>query len=305
MVNGRKQSLSKTIDTLTKDIYHVLDQTEEHEASSTLAAEYAMRIGGEFVKASVKRDGPRVKGRLWASDLGKKCLRQHHYNFNTPEHGEGLDGHTKFKFLYGNILEESVLYFAEESGHTVEHQQATVESEVGGWSIRGRIDAVIDGTLVDVKSTSSYGFKRYKDGIDTTNDSFGYLSQLGFYKHFNNFCDSEVDAGFVWIDKQNGHIRYTPAETPSKSDLERRATDIIKAVESEEMYVARGYISKPYGKSGNRSLDIGCSYCAFKQHCWRDANGGKGLRGFIYNQGPVWFTEVAREPKCPEIKDEG
>ena len=198
---------NKKIETLAGDIYEVLDATKEHHPDTALAAKYAMAIGGEFAKATIKRDRPREHGKLWASDLGKRCLRQHWYNFNSPEYGVKLDGHTKFKFLYGNILEEAVLYYAEESGHTVSHPQHQVEhSTYEGWTIRGRIDAVIDGKLIDVKSTSSYGYKRYKDGIDPSNDSFGYLEQLAFYTHFNDITPVPGEGGFVWIDKQNGSI---------------------------------------------------------------------------------------------------
>jgi len=293
--------MTKDINKLSEDIYVVLDSTQEHEANPVLASEYAMRIGGEFAKASASRNQPRVKGKLWASDLGKKCMRQHWYNFNEPDKGEKLNGYTKFKFLYGNMLEEAVLYFAEEAGHSVSDQQYVVETEVDGWSIRGRIDGVVDNTLIDVKTTSSYGYKRYKDGIEHSNDSFGYLYQLGFYSAFNDLPTTPSDTGFIWIDKQNGHICYTQAVVPQREELITRAKAIIKTVDQEERDIPRGYSTKPYGKSGNQSLDIGCAYCAYKAHCYRDSNGGKGLRGFAYNHGPVWFTDVTRVPKVPEI----
>lgn len=291
----------KTIDTLTEDIYHVLDHTKDHESNTNWADGAATRISSELVKASDKRDKPREKGKLWASDLGKQCLRQHWYNFNAPEYGDKLEGHTKFKFLYGNVLEETVLYFAEEAGHSVTNQQERVETEVNGWTISGRIDAVIDGVLVDVKSTSSYGFKRYKDGIDSTNDSFGYLEQVGFYGAYNTIEPHTQGTGFVWIDKQNGHIKFTECVPPNRDNLERKAKDIIDVVDKGELDVARGYATKPYGKSGNMTLAIGCSYCPFKQRCYQDANNGLGLKGYAYNQGPVWFTEIKREPNVPQL----
>ena len=95
----QSQPPQTNIKTLSEDIYNVLDATQTHYADTTLAAGYALRIGGEFAKASVKRDRPREKGKLWASDIGKQCLRQHWYNFNEPQYGEKLNGQTKFKFL--------------------------------------------------------------------------------------------------------------------------------------------------------------------------------------------------------------
>ena len=294
----------KNIDTLVEDIYHALDSDHQHETNEVLATKYAIQISVELTKATDQRTDAREKGRLWASDLGKPCLRQHWYNFNDNPTKEKLDGHTKFKFLYGNILEESVLYLAEEAGHDVSHCQARVETQVGDWTISGRIDGVVDGHLLDVKSTSTYGFKRYKEGINAVNDSFGYRFQLGFYKSFGDFDVPIVDSGFLWIDKGNGHLLYTQVDDlPTKAELISRAQDIIEAVDKDEQMVPRAYGPTAYGKSGNMSLPMACSYCPHKQQCWRDSNNGQGLRGFVYNQGPVWFTDVAREPKCPEIKE--
>ncbi len=290
--------MSKLISDLSRDIYNVLDATKEHEHDATTAAQYATRIGDELAKATQKRDKLRRVGKLWASDLGKKCLRQHHYNFNEPTKAEPLSGHTKFKFLYGNVLEEAVLYLAEEAGHSVRDAQRRVETTMHGWQVSGRIDGTVDDTLIDVKSTSSFGFKRYKEGIDATNDSFGYLEQLGFYANYNDWGHKPKtdEAGFVWIDKQNGHIAYTPVKVCDRQYLEDRAGAIIEAVESDESSVARGYTPKDYGKSGNKALDIGCAYCSYKVHCWRDSNGGVGLRGFAYSHAPVFFTEINRQP---------
>jgi hypothetical protein len=298
--------MTKKIETLTEDIYEVLNQETDHEPSSKLASEYAMRIGGELAKATLKRDKPREIGKLWASDLGKPCMRQHWYNFHSLTK-EKLTGNTKFKFLYGNILEEAVLYMAEEAGHSVTDTQARVEYDLQrptglDWQITGRIDGFIDGILMDVKSTSSFGFQRYKDGIHYGNDSFGYLFQLGFYKEFGDWTTANDEAGFVWIDKQNGHIKYTPAVTPNEETIIDRANAIADAIETEdELLVPRGYSPEPYGKSGNMSLPVSCSYCPHKKECWKDSNNGAGLRTFAYNHKPVHFTTVNREPKVQEI----
>jgi len=291
------------IETLSKDIYTILDQRVQHAPNSELAAAYAMRIGGELAKSTLPRNRPREKGKMWASDLGKTCLRQAWYNFNAPQYGEPLNGQTKFKFLYGNLIEEAVLYLAEEAGHTVTHPQYRVEHTVNSdWKISGKIDGCIDGTLMDVKSTSSFGFKRYKDGINATNDSFGYRFQLGYYKGFNDITPAPKDTvGFVWIDKQNGHIKYTPCSVPSRSVITAKAAQIITAIDKTEDDVLRGYTTEPYGKSGNMKLRVGCSYCPYKERCYKDSNHGKGLRTFLYNQGPISFAEVAREPKTQEI----
>lgn len=299
-------TVSKSIDTVTEDIYELLDSSKEHGHSAELAAEYAMRIGGEFAKATMLRNKPREKGKLWASDIGKPCMRYHYYNFNAPDKGEKLLGHTKFKFLYGSILEEAALYFAEEAGHSVSGQQERIEVMVDDWTVSGRIDAVVDGVLVDVKSASVYSFNKYrKEGVTSANDSFGYLYQLAFYRDNVDLDEvqCEKSGAFLFIDKQNGHICVIDVENemPTQEEVLARIRAIVVAAEGTEGDAERYYEPEDYGKSGNKALGIGCSYCSYKTHCWRDSNGGRGLRGFAYNHKPVWFTEVVREPKVPEI----
>jgi hypothetical protein len=300
--------MDNNINNLSLDIYNVLDSSIDHTPSEDLAAEYAMRIGGEMARATLKRDAPRVKGKLWASDLGKECMRVHWYNFNAPTTVAPLQGHTKFKFLYGNILEEAVLYMAEEAGHDVSHQQHRVEWDVGEvngteWTVSGRIDGIIDGALMDVKTTSSYGYKKYStEGIHDGNDSFGYLYQLGFYKAHGDYNVPVTQEGFVWIDKQNGHIKYTICATPDKREIAERTLDIIAAVDTDSVDdVPRAYSPEPYGKSGNECLPMSCSYCSYNKECWKDSNGGRGLRTFAYGHKPIYFTTVTREPKVQEI----
>ena len=197
---------------------------------------------------------------------------------------------------------------AEDAGHEVTDQQKRIEVDVSrgagrsDWKISGRIDGVIDGVLIDVKSTSSFGFERYKYGITPSNDSFGYLSQLSFYTSFGEFDQQPTESGFVFIDKQNGHIQYVRAATETQEELIRRATHIIDAVEEQDVtLVPRGYSPEPYGKSGNEALGVACSYCPFKKECWKDSNNGRGLRTFAYNHKPISFTTITREPKVPEI----
>ena len=308
--------MSKKVQDVEKDIYTVLDSGLDHDPSPELAAAYAMRIGGEMAKSTRPRSQERESGRLWASDLGESCNRKTYYKFALPDKAAPLLGHTKFKFLYGNILEEAVLYMAEEGGHKVEAQQHPVKTNItlditgDEYTVSGRIDAVVDNVLVDVKSTSSFGYKKYeKEGLNKDNDAFGYLYQLGYYHHFlEDVPDRKLnECGFLWIDKQNGHILYQDVseEIPTKQELLARIHDKIKVIE-DGFEPARptgpGFDPRPEGKSGNMKLDTKCSYCDFKNHCWRDANGGKGLRTFAYNYGPVSLTEVALEPRVAEIK---
>lgn len=206
---------------------------------------------------------------------------------------EDLQPHVLVKFMFGEIVEQLVLFLAKVAGHNVTHHQAEVER--GG--IKGHIDADIDGVTVDVKSTSTHAFRKFADGSLADNDPFGYIEQISAYAKAR-----DTDGAFLAVDKQNGHIAYLPF---SKEELDVFDVDgrieYIKKVVDQDTAPERCYPDEEEGKSGNRALGVNCSYCSHKFRCWQDANGGLGLRVFKYSTGPKFLTNVAVEPKVYEI----
>lgn len=200
---------------------------------------------------------------------------------------------TLVKFMFGDIIEQLLLFLATVAGHSVTHRQAEVVVK----GVKGHIDADIDGVTVDVKSASTHAFRKFSDGTLADNDPFGYIEQLAGYTKARG-----TDGAFLAVDKQNGHIAYLPL---SKEDLEvfkveDRIDYVKEAIESDDA-PERCYPDEEDGKSGNRTLGVNCSYCSHKHRCWADANGGLGLRTFLYASGPKFLTNVAREPNVKEV----
>jgi hypothetical protein len=196
-------------------------------------------------------------------------------------------------FLYGHVIEELILFLAREAGHEVTDCQREVELA----GIKGHIDAIIDGKVMDVKSASSRSFDKFADGSLKDNDPFGYIKQIGFYKQ-----GLVMDGGFLAMDKQFGHLTtYLPEEdvnvVPRIDELKYLAKE-----DTPEPVRLRAYDPVPYGKSGNYVLCTECKYCSHKLNCWADANDGKGLRAFMYSNGPIFFTKVVHTPKVDEVK---
>jgi len=279
---------------LPEDIYHLLNDETHHEVSEE-NVEWAGEVFKDLLRRRLtKREVKKGEDVLRFSALGKKD-RQLWYAANKPEVAEKMHGKQNFKFLYGDVLEVLLLFLAKEAGHTVEDCQKGVEED----GVKGSIDARIDGVLVDVKSASSYSFEKFKSGGYLFDDPFGYVSQLSGYANALG-----VDrAGFLVADKVHGDIcfvefdkEYIEGNPPGP-----RIDHLRKIIKSEEP-PPRCYPAEPEGKSGNMKLGIGCSYCAYKDDCWSDANDGCGLRKFFYSRGPVWLTEVKREPKVDEVK---
>ena len=251
---------------------------------SELFDKYRLLVGDAVIGRLLKEDR---KPSLRMSNLGKP-LRQLWYELNNYE-GEALEGKTLLKFSYGHLVESLVIILAEAAGHKVEKLQEEIEVD----GVKGHIDAVIDGVLVDVKSCSSYSFNKFKYGKVFDDDPFGYVAQLSGYAHALG-----LPAAWIAIDKVSGEIcvLYLPKEKIDSYDVRDRIAITRKAISSTTP-PERCYQDEPDGKSGNRKLSIGCSYCAFKQECWKDSNNGAGLSVYFYSTGPRYLTNVAKEPK--------
>lgn len=278
--------------TLPEDIFKLLDDETDHEVSEE-NVEWAGEVFKNLLRSRLtKRKQVRGEEVLRFSALGKQD-RQLWYQANMPETAEKMHGKQNFKFLYGDVIEVLLLFLAKESGHEVVETQTGVEVD----GVKGSIDAEIDGVLVDVKSASPYSFAKFESGGYLFDDPFGYVKQLAGYAT----ARGKERAGFLVADKVNGDItfaemdkEYILANPPAPRIAE------LKEIISKENPPDRCYEAVPEGKSGNMKLGVGCSYCAFKDECWKDANRGQGLRKFFYSRGPVWLIQVKKEPKVEE-----
>jgi hypothetical protein len=279
--------LSKQIETLVDDIYHLLDENTDHTPSEENLEWFAETVKNVLRTKLSKRE--RNSPSLRFSSLGKKD-RQLWYSTHVPEKAERLSPETYLKFLYGDFFEALLLFLAKESGHEVTGLQSEVEAD----GILGHIDAIVDGVVVDVKSASPYGYQKFVSGLRPEDDAFGYLQQLAGYRNVLN-----VDrAGFLAANKVNGKIVLSEVDSDVLDEYqpEPRIAHLREVLEQESP-PERCYSDKPDGKSGNRILDTGCSYCSFKALCWQDSNGGDGLRTYFYSTGPRYFTHIEKEPR--------
>ena len=279
--------MAKSLDTLVQDIYGLFtsgkdfDKSNVEEFGKRLATHISNRITDE------KRSDT-----LRMSNLGTRCDRKLWYTVNKPEAAEALPPEVRFKFLYGDILEELVLFLAKEAGHEVEGTQDTLE--ING--VKGHRDAIVDGVVVDVKSASTYSFKKFDEHLTADNDAFGYIDQLGAYLYASQDDPKVVHkdrAAFIAVDKTLGHI--TVDVQPNTYKNYDKVVAEKKAVITQKEPPPRAFSDEPDGKSGNRKLCIECSYCAFKKECW------PGMQTFFYSNGPRFLTHVARTPNVKEV----
>jgi len=276
------------IDKLVQDINAFV--LKNHADTAPFGGGIGDLVKDGYVKQLKKRDKVRDAKTLYFSELGDTCPRRMWFKYHKPNIGESLRSETKIKFIYGDMLEALVLQLARDSGHSVEREQEVVEhvDNNTGWRVRGRIDAVIDGHVVDVKSVTKQSERKFHDGL--TEDPFGYYGQLNGYA---NVLKSK-DMGFLTIQKELGHINYFPFG----SDEDVFEHTVARAIRSVDRDAPVEDLLAPVPQSAtskNKKLCTTCSYCPFKRECF------PSLRAFAYSNKVEFLTDVVDLPRVPEI----
>lgn len=276
----------KTLDTLVDDIYELFDPDKDHQASEENLEAMANGMK-ELLRERLKKQEPRSSP-LRFSSLGKPN-RQMWYEAHLDGNEEPLTPKTYFKFLYGDLIEAMILFLVKEAGHTVEMEQHEVEVD----GVKGHIDAIVDGVVVDVKSASPFGYKKFENNTLTEEDPFGYVDQLAGYA---SVLTPDKDAAWIAMDKVSGDICVPIL---SKDEIKHRRPEVrieeLKEVIDLPEPPPRCHEPQPQGKSGNMKLATACSYCRHKWRCY------PGLRAFAYSNGPTYLSTVAELPRVPEI----
>lgn len=277
--------MTKNIDTLIPDIYNMLEQgvdTDNAEMDKFLD-DFASQVreAASIILQEGKREG---KTNLRLSQIGKPD-RQIWYGVKGVE-GQPLSGQTRIKFLMGHLLEAVLIMLTKAAGHSVEAEQEEVTVE----GVLGHQDCIIDGVLTDIKSASSFAFKKFRDNKLAEDDPFGYIAQISAYATRRG----DKEAAFFAIDKNSGELAITKVHDLEMIDANARV-NYLKGIMDTDTPPPRCYNDVPDGKSGNRKLTTGCTYCGYKTRCWDN------LRAFKYSNGVRILTHVAKTPDVEEV----
>ena len=303
--------MTKTIDTLVTDIYDLFT-TDSHVINDDNLNSF-----GEQIKAAVKKKLQEARAArvpmLRMSIIGKPD-RQLWYELKKADATEAVETGDvdvfephpeKFiKYLFGDIIEQLLIFLIREAGHTVTHMQDEVELN----GVLGHLDGVVDGVVADFKSASGYQFRnKFKNGMllrpGAENDPFGYIGQLSGYAEKLQEQEGIDKNRVAWIvmNKETGELTTLFADSFDLINASSRIDTIREFLNEDTPPEAKCYPEVPDGKSGNMMLSKNCGYCPFKFDCWKDVNGGVGLRAFDYSTGTKYMTRVVKEPTVDEV----
>lgn len=278
----------KDIQQLIPDIYEILQRKDgwfTNELADQLSTDLSKRLQSQLGKQQ-------RKATLRLSQMGPRCPRALWYSVHHPELAEPLPPWAEFKYSFGHIIEGLAITLAKATGHTVTGEQDELVLD----GIVGHRDCVIDGCVVDVKSSSSQGFHKFKSAYFAQVDYFGYLDQLDGYivASATDPLVTVKDRGYLLvIDKQLGKMLLYEHRVREDSIRERVAES--KRIVSADSPPRCSCGTQAQGRSGNIQLDLKASYSPYKYCCFPN------LRTFAYADGPVYLTEVKRLPDVPEI----
>lgn len=291
------KSPSKQISTVIKDIYSLL------ESGKKVSEESIERLGKSIAlsvkKQLTKREESKSPSLFRMSTLGRGD-RFLHYSYRDRGRDE-VTGSDKIRFIYGDIIEEILLFLIREAGHSVIGEQDMLT--ING--IRGIRDLKLDGINTEVKSASPYAFTKIFTGslMEEGNDPFGYVYQVSGYTQADQnkpYQDCDEPAAILAANKVDGRLALLMIEDFQQPDISARIDHLRKTVTAEEQ-PERCYSEVDDGKSGNKKLGSNCGWCKYKVDCWKDSNNGNGLRVFRYSNGIRFLTHVEKEPKVEEI----
>ena len=277
---------------LVSDIYTSLSSQGKQPPKEKDLHKFLEDVSSSITKAfSSREDKGQVRNPLRFSSIGKPT-RQLWYASRMSNKAEPLHGATRIKFLYGDIIEHLLLLLIKTAGYKVTDEQGKKEIS----DITGHMDAKVNDVVVDIKSASQYSFDKFVKGTIFDDDPFGYIAQLSGY------ADGDDEAAFIVMNKVSGQIHVCHIDSMEMIDFKKKVKD-VKSLMKKNSPPERCYPDIPDGKSGNRKLGTGCSYCDFKIECWKDSNNGKGLRKFKYSNGSRFFTHIKKRPP-KDIKEE-
>ena len=285
----------KNLDTLVQDIYKALGPLSESKPLNI--SEKDLDTFADDMKEALRSwafPEEKSSNKLRMSNIGKP-ERQLWFDIRSEKNQDINNPSLFIKFLYGHLLESVLIFLVKLSGHKVTDQQKQVSVK----GVKGHMDCKIDGEVIDIKTASSYAFKKFSEGTLAQEDSFGYITQLTGYE----VCEKTSSGGFLAVNKETGELALFRPDEFDKPNIPKRIDNLKKAIKKS---TPPDFCYKPIpdGVSGNMKLPRLCLYCRHKFKCHKDANDGRGLRVFRYAKGQVFFTHIESEPKVEEINYE-
>ena len=171
-----------------------------------------------------KRAGDNIpRQHLGLSEIGHKCPRWLWYaHHNTPS--KPVEGRIIRLFRTGNIIEDAIISDLESIDIEVTDRQREVEIVNGDIVLRGHIDGIVSGQLLEIKSTNEKYFKQLlKVGYEKWNPK--YKAQAHVYMVL---CD--LEECMVVVENKNDSNLYIETLKLDRDYVTKLLIDVFAAI---------------------------------------------------------------------------
>jgi len=171
-----------------------------------------------------KRAGDNIpRQHLGLSEIGHKCPRWLWYaHHNTPS--KPIEGRIIRLFRTGNIIEDAIISDLESIGIEVTDRQREVVIVNGNITLRGHIDGIASGQLLEIKSASEKYFKQLlKVGYEKWNPK--YKAQAHVYMVL---CD--LEECMVVVENKNDSNLYIETLKLDRDYVTKLLIDVFAAI---------------------------------------------------------------------------
>ena len=175
-------------------------------------------------KIESKRAGENIpRQHLGLSEIGNKCPRWLWYaHHNTPS--KPVEGRIIRLFRTGNIIEDAIISDLEAIGIEVTDRQREVEIVNGDIVLKGHIDGIVSGQLLEIKSASEKYFKQLlKVGYEKWNPK--YKAQAHVYMVL---CD--LEECMVVVENKNDSNLYIETLKLDRDYVTKLLIDVFAAI---------------------------------------------------------------------------
>jgi hypothetical protein len=239
---------------------------------------------GEDCKQAIRKQFSRNSGySIRMSGLGRPMCQQ---KLEQSGMKQDIAYNDVMRFLIGDLIEAAAMLIMKGAGIKVTGEQEPCSLELAGTTVNGTLDLVIEddeGEKVwDVKSTSPWSFENKfsgRGGYDSikADDPFGYMMQGYLYSTSKdmpfggwvaiNKSTGEWDFVAAPDDQQEDHKAYMDEANSRVKELTTDSKFKVPFTADPEVYTLKGEKIE----TGNKLMPKTCTFCSFKEHCWKNA----------------------------------
>ena len=289
------------------EVQDFLQKAGRGEIDSSRLEPLIDKFGEECKNALRKQLTKRGEYRIRMSGLGRPLCQQ---QLEKQGMKQDVAYNDIMRFLMGDLVEAVAIFVLKSTGVKIVDEQRQCTLDIAGQEVKGTLDVILDidgeEKVWDIKSASPWSFSNKFSGrggydVIKEDDPFGYIMQGHLYAK----AEDRPFGGWIVIDKSSGEWDFVQAPDDQEEDSKTyiaEAESRVEAIVNDAPFrvpfqsVPETYTDK--GKkieTGNRLMPKTCTFCSFKENCWKSAVYAPKVTSKAKFKPNAWYTKLTRK----------